>query len=159
MNALVAELEQEAASTRRLLERVPMDRLDWAPHAKSMKLGQLAMHIATIQGALADFISETPVELPDIRIPEPMSREHLLETFEDSVARTRARLVAWTDADFAETWTMTKDGAVLVSAPRGPMVRTLVFNHLYHHRGQLSVYLRELDVRIPGMYGPSADEL
>jgi uncharacterized damage-inducible protein DinB len=156
--SLIAELEREAATTRRVLERVPEDKLTWKPHWKSMSLGTLALHIARIPGGLADFLNEPVREAPNFAAPEAASRDEILSTLEKSVATARERLSSWTDEDLKTDWTLTRGGATLFVQPRGDVSRTLMFNHWYHHRGELVVYLRLLDVPVPSVYGPSADE-
>ncbi len=158
MQELLQELEQEARSTRRVLERVPEERLDWRPHEKSLTLGQLAMHVAAIPGRIAELATR---ETFDVRtqIPRPSaaSAAELLDTLDRSVAEAKARLGGMRDAELATPWRMTRDGRELMTIPRGALLRTILFNHWYHHRGQLTVYLRLLDVPLPSIYGPTAD--
>lgn len=155
---LIAELEHEAESTRRVLERAPEDGLSWAPHPRSMTLGQLALHIARLPDAIATLVSPAVAPVPDVDLAEARSREEILDTFERSVAAAARKLAAWTADDLMAEWRVVRDGETLVAAPRGAMIRSLLLNHVYHHRGQLTVYLRLLDVPVPGVYGPSADE-
>jgi uncharacterized damage-inducible protein DinB len=155
---LIAELSQEAETTRRVLERVPEDRLSWKPHPKSMSLGQLALHIAGLPGGLADLLSESEREVPTVPLPEAGSGAEILATLEESVGKAEAKLEEWTDADLAADWRMTRDGETVLTLPRIGMVRAIMLNHWYHHRGQLLVYLRLLDVPVPVVYGPTADE-
>lgn len=156
--ALTGELMQEAAATRRVLERVPDDKLSWAPDPKSMTLGTLALHVAMIPGALADFLSELDREAPTFSPPEATSRGQVLEALESSVAGARAKLAAWDDGDLMAEWKMSRGSDILIATPRIQMVRSVMLNHWYHHRGQLTVYLRLLGVPVPAIYGPSADE-
>jgi uncharacterized damage-inducible protein DinB len=155
---LIAELSQEAETTRRVLERVPEDRLSWKPHPKSMSLGQLALHIAALPGGLADLLSESEREVPTVPLPEAGSGGEILATLEESVGKAQAKLAEWTDEDLAADWRMTRDGETVLTLPRIGMVRAIMLNHWYHHRGQLLVYLRLLDVPVPVVYGPTADE-
>lgn len=155
---LIAELTQEAAATRRVLERVPEDKLSWTPHSKSMSLGQLALHVAVIPGAIAELLSELQREPPGQGYPEATSRTELLSKLDQGVALATAKLGAWEDDDLKAEWKMTRGDATLIAAPRIAMVRTVMLNHWYHHRGQLLIYLRLLDVPVPSVYGPSADE-
>ncbi len=159
MQELLQELDQEARKTRQVLERVPEGRLDWRPHDKSLTLGQLAMHVATLPGAIAAL---SAVETFDVRtqIPRPSasSTAELLETLERSVADATARLGAMRDADLALPWRMTRGGRELFAITRGALLRTILFNHWYHHRGQLTVYLRQTGAPVPAIYGDSADE-
>ena len=156
--ALLAELAREAPVTRRVLERVPEERLAWKPHPKSMSLGALALHVAIIPGGVAEFVSEPTRELPAFLAPEATSKPQILEALEQSITRATAQLGAWTEADLHAEWRMTREGATLFAQPRLDMVRSLMFNHWYHHRGELLVYLRLLDVPVPPVYGPTADE-
>lgn len=156
--AFVSELTQEAVATRRLLERVPEEKLSWRPHPKSDSLGQLALHIASVPGAIAELVRGREAEAPDVPRPEARSRAELLDRFDASVVAARSRLEAWSDAELGEQWRFTRNGRTLFELPRGGVIRTVLFNHWYHHRGQLTVYLRLLDVALPGVYGPTADE-
>lgn len=155
---LIAELAQEAATTRRVLERVPEDRLSWAPHPKSLTLGQLALHVAGIPGALGDMLSEPVRDVSGIPRPEAASRAELLAALDASIDRATHALSGWTTDDLVADWTMKVGGVPVLTVPRIDMVRSVMFNHVYHHRGQLTVYLRLLDVPVPSVYGDSADE-
>lgn len=155
---LTAELRREAESTRKVLERVPERSLSWKPHDKSMSLGQLALHMAWLPGALAELLDAPSRELPDVPLPEAASVNEILAAFETHAAVAESKLRSWGEAGLAETFTLTVEGAPVMEASRYEMARTLLFNHWYHHRGQLTVYLRLLDVPVPGVYGPSADE-
>lgn len=157
-DALVAELTEEAAATRRVLERVPEDKLSWAPHPKSMSLGVLALHVAMIPGALAELLSEPTREMPTVPRPEATSRAEILSALEESVAAASARLSAWGEEDLMAEWRLTHGGETILARPRVAVVRAVMLNHWYHHRGQVLVYLRLLDVPVPAVYGPSADE-
>jgi uncharacterized damage-inducible protein DinB len=161
VDAFLQELAQEAATTRRVLERVPSDKLDWQPHAKSMTLGQLALHVATTPGQIATMIAGASMELPPDfppKPPTPASTEELLAAFESDLAQAQEVLKGWEDAHAAADWAITKDGNPVMAMPRAGWIRVIGLNHWYHHRGQLSVYLRLLDVPLPSIYGPSADE-
>ena len=155
---LAAELQQEAATTRRVLERVPEASLSWKPHAKSMSLGQLAFHVAVLPGAIADLVSEPVREVFVVQIPEPASVGDILSTFDQSVASATAKLSAWQDNELNASWRLTRNGETLLERPRAGVLRAIMLNHWYHHRGQLTVYLRLLDVPLPPVYGPTADE-
>lgn len=155
---LIAELDHESIATRRVLERVPEDRLTWKPHPKSLSLGQLATHVASIPGALADLFNEPTREVAAFTHPTSSSRAEILSAFERSLETARARLTEWGEGGLDVDWTMTHDGATVMAMPRRVGVRAVMFNHLYHHRGQLQVYLRLLDVPVPIVYGNSADE-
>ena len=159
-DALLPEFDHEMGTTRRLLERVPEDRLSWQPHQKSMTLGRLATHIAEIPHWSQTIIKDSVFEMnPGSFVPRTAaSRADLLKTFDESVAAARALVAGASDAELTATWTMKAGGHEVVSAPKVAMWRSFVMNHGIHHRGQLSVYLRENNVPIPPIYGPSADE-
>jgi uncharacterized damage-inducible protein DinB len=160
---LTAELDHEATLTRRLLERTPASAARWTPHEKSMPLGQLATHVAEIPswgGAILQLtgFDVAPVDGPPYASPTFESTEALLALFDRNVAEARATLSAMSDEDYAHPWSLLAGGQALFTMPRLAVVRTWVLNHLVHHRGQLSVYLRLQDVPLPGIYGPSADD-
>ena len=155
---IIAELEQEAESTRRVLERIPEDRLSWRPHPKSMSLGQLALHIATTPGAVAQVAAMDAMERPQFDRPEPKSKREVLETLGQSVTSALEFLRGLDDTRAAQSWSMTLAGKPIFSLPRIGLVRTIMLNHWYHHRGEMQVYLRLLDVAVPPVYGPTADE-
>ena len=157
--ALIEELEQESATTRRVLERIPGDRLRWRPHPKSMTIGGLAMHIALTPAFITGWALQDSVEALD-SAPEfaPQSTDEILAAHDGSVTKAKTALTTLGDAGLAREWRMTKDGATLFGFPKAALVRAYALNHLFHHRGQLSVYLRLLDVPVPSIYGPSADE-
>ena len=158
--SLLMELEQEAKTTRTLLERVPGDRLSWKPHEKSMSLGQLAIHIARLPGGMCRVaqLSEFDVSNANAAPPVPGSTEEVLAAFDTSVADARAYIGSLTPEAAGTSWSLVLKEKKMFTVPRAAMLRTLLFNHLYHHRGQLSVYLRLLDVPVPIIYGRSADE-
>jgi uncharacterized damage-inducible protein DinB len=155
---MIAELTSESETTRRLLERVPEDRLAWKPHAKSMSLGQLALHVAQLPLGITMLVERLTVELPTVPLLQPASRRDILDALDRSVAHAIARLSAWGDEDLDARWTLTRGGIPIAGQPRGEVLRSLMLNHSYHHRGQLTVYLRLLDVPLPAVYGPTADE-
>jgi uncharacterized damage-inducible protein DinB len=155
---LLLELEQEAQATHRILERVPAERLDWTPHPKSMTLGQLAMHIANLPGAIAE-VSRNSFDVNTV-IPRPTATNtgQILQTLDNSLARARSVLETVEDADLQAPWRMMKGEEVIFAITRGELLRSVMLNHWYHHRGQLTVYLRLLNVPVPAIYGDSADE-
>jgi uncharacterized damage-inducible protein DinB len=155
---LLQELEQEAQATRKVLERVPDDRLDWKPHPKSMTLGQLAMHVANLPGAIAE-ISTRSFDVKTV-IPRPGARSsaELLAVLDQSLARAKALLGAMDDAELASPWRMVNGDQEVGTVPRGALLRSIMLNHWYHHRGQLTVYLRQTGAPVPPIYGDSADE-
>lgn len=160
--SILPEFDHETATTRTLLERVPADKADWKPHAKSMSLGQLAMHIANLPvwASIALERKEFDTSPPGggrVTSPPLESASHLLQTYDDHVSAARALLARTTDAEFMVQWTLKTGGKSMFSMPRIAVFRSFVLNHAVHHRGQLSVYLRLLDVPIPNIYGPTAD--
>jgi len=155
---LLGELEQEAQTTRRVLQRVPDDKLSWRPHPKSSSLGQLALHIAIIPSLGMHVLGPDVIEAPEMAQPEPRTAAELLPTLEESLALARQFLSDLTPERAQAMWRLVRGNRELMAAPRITMVRTLMFNHWYHHRGSLVVYLRLLDVPLPSVYGPSADE-
>lgn len=158
IDALMQELDQEAQTTRRVLERVPADKLAWKPHDKSMSLGQLALHVATCPGNIAEISQISPFEAPSF-IQEPAkSAAELVPALERSIARAKEILRTLDDADLGKVWRVTAGGKEVMAVPVGAMLRSIMLNHWYHHRGQLSVYLRQVGALVPSIYGPSADE-
>ena len=155
---LLAELEQEAQTTRRVLERVPQAHLAWKPHPKSMSLGQLALHVATVPGAVAELLVPDSMEAPQFVHPEASSAAELVPELEASVARARQHLGRLSDAAMGSTWRVMQGDRELMAMPRAAFARAIMLNHWYHHRGQLLVYLRLLNLPVPSVYGPTADE-
>jgi uncharacterized damage-inducible protein DinB len=153
-----AELTREAATTRRVLERVPESQLAWRPHEKSMSLGQLAYHIANLPRAISNLLTELEVEPPRVPLPESTPVAEMLTLLDEGVPYATAKLTSWGDEGLAAQWRMIREGKTVFDMPRASMVRSVMLNHWYHHRGQLTVYLRLLDVPLPAVYGPSADE-
>ena len=158
IDGLLQELEQEAQTTRRVLERVPEAHLSWKPHPKSMSLGQLALHVATTPGGVAEIASHSLEQIPQFNQPSAASAAELVPALEASVARARALLGGMDDAAMAATWRLMDGDREVMAMPRVGLLRAIMLNHWYHHRGQLSVYLRQLNVPVPSIYGPSADE-
>jgi uncharacterized damage-inducible protein DinB len=154
----IDELTREAETTRRVLERVPQHKLDWKPHTKSMSLGQLALHVAQTPGMVAQLITENECEVPQFTQPEAKSGAELLTALDQSVSGAKAKLEGWDDASMMAEWTLRRGSKTIMALPRVGMIRSIMLNHWYHHRGQLLVYLRLLDVPVPSVYGPSADE-
>lgn len=160
---LLPEFDQEMATTRRMLERVPLDRADWRPHPKSTPLAQLASHVATIPrfGHMALAHEEVDMNTPEgqpRRPPAFTTVPEMLAAFDEHVRRTRAALEQATDAALARTFTLKSGQTTILSLPRTATLRVLMMNHLIHHRAQLGVYLRLNEVPLPRTYGPSADE-
>jgi uncharacterized damage-inducible protein DinB len=159
IDGLLAELEQEAETTARVLERVPQAHLSWRPHPKSMSLGQLALHVATVPGNVAELGSlDTVPEPPRFVQPEAATAAELVPALKASVAKARQHLGGFDDAAMGATWRLMMDGREILAMPRAALVRAIMLNHWYHHRGQMLVYLRLLDIPVPSVYGPTADE-
>jgi uncharacterized damage-inducible protein DinB len=158
IDGLLQELEQEAQTTRRVLERVPDAHLGWKPHQKSMTLGQLAMHVATTPGGVAEIASQPSIQLPKFTQPSAANAAELVPALQESVAKAKKLLAGMDDAALAVTWRVMDGEQAVMAMPRGAVLRSIMLNHWYHHRGQLSVYLRLLGVPVPSIYGPSADE-
>jgi uncharacterized damage-inducible protein DinB len=155
---LLSELEQESQATRRVLERVPQAHLAWKPHPKSLSLGQLALHVATVPGAVAELLVPDSMEAPRFVHPEATTAAELLPALETSVMRARQHLGGLSDAAMGSTWRVMKGDRELMAMPRAAFARSIMLNHWYHHRGQLLVYLRLLNLPVPSVYGPTADE-
>jgi uncharacterized damage-inducible protein DinB len=155
---LLAELEQEAQTTRRVLQRVPEGKLSWRPHPKSSTLGQLALHIATIPSLGKYVLAPDVFESPESTQPQPQTAAELIAVLDESVASAREFLSELTPERAGAMWRLVQGGRELIATPRLAMIRTLMFNHWYHHRGSLVVYLRLLEVSLPPVYGPTADE-
>jgi uncharacterized damage-inducible protein DinB len=159
IDGMLAELEQEAETTRRVLERIPQAHLTWKPHPKSMSLGQLALHVATVPGMVAELAArDTIPEPPAFVQPEAATASELVPSLRESVARAKRLLGGFDDSRMNETWRLHDRGKEILAMPRAAVVRAIMLNHWYHHRGQLLVYLRLLDLPVPSVYGPTADE-
>jgi uncharacterized damage-inducible protein DinB len=154
------ELREEASITQRVLERVPADKLTWKPHPKSMSLGQLALHVASIPGNLAKLVQmeEFDAAQANFQPPAPGSLTEIHSTLDQSIRTAEEYLAGMTDQAAGASWRLTLRGKEIFSKPRIGVLRSILLNHWYHHRGQLSVYLRLLDVPVPVIYGRSADE-
>jgi len=155
--SLLPEFDQEMATTRKLLERVPSARGEWKPHPKSFPLGHLALLVSWMPGWITNTLRETSLDLGTAAGYSFQPTETLLAQFDTNVREARQALVASRDADFEVPWSLKHGDHVLFSSPRRTVVRQHI-SHLVHHRGQLSVYLRLLDVPVPSIYGPTADE-
>ena len=156
---LIQEFEAEANTTWRVLERVPTDKLAWSPHVKSMSLGRLAMHLATAPSAISGWPVGDHFEFGGGGpTPVPASTDDIIAAHDSGVERVKENLRTIGDAGLGAAWTASAGGKTLMTMPKAAVLRTLLMNHTYHHRGQLSVYLRLLDVPVPPIYGPSADE-
>lgn len=157
---VLAEFREEAATTRRVLERIPEEKLAWKPHAKSMSLGQLGWHIAANPGRVAKLVSGDSFDLKngDFTVPQPGRLSEILTMHAESVRDADQFLQNLTQERANAPWSLLRDGAVVFTKPRMAVIRMIMLSHWYHHRGQLSVYLRLLDIPVPIIYGRSADE-
>jgi uncharacterized damage-inducible protein DinB len=160
LEPMTKELQQETAITRRVLERVPADKLSWKPHPKSMSLGQLSLHIAMIPGILSKLsqLEEFDASTGNFDPPAPKTTEEILAALDASVQAVQQNLDGFSDSTVMGDWRLTVRGKEMFTVTRMEMLRSIMLNHWYHHRGQLSVYLRLLDVPVPVIYGRSADE-
>jgi len=157
---MLEEFRAEVATTKRVLERIPEEKLTWKPHVKSLSLGQLGWHVATIPGGTSRIAQQSSFDVAQANfVPsQPSSKAEILQAFEQSCRDAEAFLQGLTDRQAVESWRLLNKGAEVFARPRLSMMRTIMLNHWYHHRGQLSVYLRLLDVPVPIIYGRSADE-
>ncbi len=160
---LLPEFDQEMANTRKVLERIPDDRLDWQAHSKSHTIGWNANHVADIPAWLTATLTTpsfdvAPVGGEPYKIPNRRSRNEILDHFDRNVAAARTAITETKDEDMGSPWTLLGGGKPIFSMPRSVVVRTMILNHLIHHRAHLCVYLRLNDIPVPGMYGPSGDE-
>ena len=157
---ILDEIRREAAATRRMLEVLPEARLSWKPHPKSHTLGQLARHVATLPSGFAQMLAGEAVDFAtiDLKVGQPQTRAELLAALDQGVRDAEQAFGGWDAAELGRTWRALKNGVELMALPKAAVLRSLLCNHLVHHRGQLSVYLRLLDVPVPAVYGPTADE-
>jgi uncharacterized damage-inducible protein DinB len=160
---LLPEFDNEMKTTRRLLERVPEEKMGWQPHEKSMTLGRLASHLAELArfgGAVlsTDFLDFAPAGATPLKRLDSRSRQEVLDVFDANVLQSREAIAQADDAAFGQPWTLRAGDHVVFSLPRIAAIRTMLMSHTIHHRGQLAVYLRLTDTPVPSIYGPSADE-
>jgi uncharacterized damage-inducible protein DinB len=157
---MLAEFEQEARTTRKFFEQLPGDQLAWQPHPKSMSAGQLALHMAVVPGRVVQIAQQDGMPVPDFngQNPQPASTKEILDALDESIATVKRVLPTFTDEQMHGMWRMTRDGKDLLAMPRSAVLRNIMLNHWYHHRGQLGVYLRLLGAKVPSAYGPSGDE-
>jgi uncharacterized damage-inducible protein DinB len=157
---ILQEFQDEVAITRRVLARVPADKLSWRPHPKSMSLGQLAWHVATTPGGISRIVQQPSFDVSQGNFvpPLPNSLDEIHQAFEQSCRDAERFLQVLTDHQAIESWRLLNKGSEIFVKPRINVIRTIMLNHWYHHRGQLSVYLRLLNVPVPVIYGRSADE-
>jgi uncharacterized damage-inducible protein DinB len=157
---LLPEFDQEMANTRKMLEAAPEQRFDYQPHIKSWKLNRLAGHIAELPNWATYTMKVDVLELEAGQYPpfEPATSKQLLDQFDKYAREAHLAIAVATDEQLSRLWTMKWEGKTVITMPRINVVRSMVLNHLIHHRAHLGMYLRLLDVAVPGMYGPSADE-
>ncbi len=161
--SILPEFDQEMASTRKMLERVPDDKLDWKAHPKSNTIGWVSAHLAEIPGWVEgtltkDFWDINPPDGEPYRTPKAESRQQILEVFDTNVAAAHKAIAAASDVEFMKEWSLLSGGQTYFTMPRIAVIRSFVLNHTIHHRAYLGSYLRLNDIPIPGMYGPSGDE-
>ena len=161
--AVLPEFDQEMANTRRVLERVPDQHKDWTPHPKSFPLGGLAIHLCNLPSWTTVTLKQTEIDMnppggPAFTPPVYTNRAEALKMFDSNVKVAREAITSSSDADFMINWALKNEGKTLFSLPRVVVLRSFVLNHMIHHRGQLTVYLRLKDVPLPAIYGPSADD-
>ncbi|MGH9398695.1 MAG: DinB family protein [Terriglobia bacterium] len=159
-DALLPEFDQEMSNTRKTLERIPEDKLAWKPHEKSMPLGRLAGHVAELPGFATTIIETDSLNLSEREYKPliPTSRQQVLDAFDKKIAEARAAIAGASDDRMMKPWSLEYQGKTLFTMPRAAVVRSMMLNHIIHHRAQLGVYLRLNDVPVPAIYGPSADE-
>jgi uncharacterized damage-inducible protein DinB len=159
--SLLAEFERELATTRRFLERLPADRLNWQPHEKSMTAGELALHIAGVPGTVLRLTMPDEMNLPDFNAPrpKPASLAEVLDVLTGSADYVKKTLPTVDDGRMHDTFKVVHNGRTFSAMPRAEFLRAILLNHWYQHRGQLGVYLRLLGAAVPSSYGPSADEM
>ena len=160
LEPMINEFRQEGATTRRVLERVPGDKLTWKPHPKSLCLGSLALHIASVPAGITKIAQLDGFDVSQTNFAFPCAKDtaEILSTFDASQRTAEQYLSQLSDSDALASWRMSSQEKEIFTVPRAALLRMIMMNHLYHHRGQLSVYLRMLDVPIPSIYGPSADD-
>jgi uncharacterized damage-inducible protein DinB len=160
---ILPEFDNEMASTRKVLERVPEDKLGWQPHAKSHTIGWNANHLAELPGWAPEVLKTSSLDIAPpgeepYRSPTLTTRREILDLFDRNVAEARAAIAAAKDEAIAQPWSLLKGGETIFTLPRATFIRSFILNHIIHHRAILCVYLRLNDVPVPGMYGPSGDE-
>jgi uncharacterized damage-inducible protein DinB len=160
VDALLPEFDHEMTTTRKALERVPEDRFEWKPHARSFSLGALATHLANIPTWGTETLTKSEIDLPAVQQPANVlpSKTELIAAFDRNVAAARAAMTGKTDAELLAIWSLKRGGKTLFSMPKTAVLRSFVLSHIIHHRAQLGVYLRLLEVPVPATYGPTADE-
>jgi uncharacterized damage-inducible protein DinB len=158
---IIKEIQHEGSQTKRILERIPIGNFNWKPHEKSREIGQLAIHVAQIPAWTSRILSATDFDMLTFKreIPEIKSDNDLIKISEENIQKAVDDLQRAGDEDMMVMWSFKRGEQVIFSLPRAAAIRNMSMNHLIHHRGQLSVYLRLLNIPVPGMYGASADEM
>lgn len=158
---MIKEMQHEASQTKRMLERIPVDQFNWKPHEKSRAIGQLAIHVAQIPAWASRILTSTDFDIMTFRreVPEVKTADDLISISESNVQKAIEDLQNASDEQMFAPWTFRRGDHIILSLPRVAAIRSMAINHLVHHRGQLSVYLRLLNIPVPGMYGASADEM
>lgn len=161
INNLITEIEHESSNTQKMLARVPADKFDWRPHEKSMTLKHLATHVARLAEWPGFIIKTQFLDFADNNLERPVvqSTEDLLSLLQNGTNESIEALKNATEEDLEDNWILRNGEHIIIDMPRAAVIRNMAMNHIYHHRAQLGVYLRLLDVPVPGMYGPSADDL
>lgn len=157
---LLPEIKQEAESTKKVLQAIPTDKFDYTPHEKSMKLKDLALHIADLSGWISTIISTDYLDFAEggVTRPEIKTTDDIVKYFEENTQKSLESLKTASDQDLAKNWVLRNGDYVILDLPKSAVIRSMAMNHVYHHRAQIGMYLRLLNVPIPGMYGPSADD-
>jgi uncharacterized damage-inducible protein DinB len=158
IDGMLQEFEFEAKTTRRVLERIPDEHLTWQPHETARTLGELALHVATVPGAIAGLASQSESQVPQFVAPKPTSAAELVTALDSSIEKAKSLLAGMDDTTLMSSWRMMQGDREIFALPRLMLLRSVMLNHWYHHRGQLTVYLRQLGIPIPSIYGPSRDE-
>lgn len=158
--SFIGELKHEAGNTRKLLEKVPLDNASWLPHEKSMTIGRLATHIAELPVWTSRILSTDEFDFAAHTFKSHVAKDQqeLMQIFEENLNAAVESLGQAKDEDFSKTWTLKRGDNIVAQIPKKIAIRNITLNHIVHHRGQLTVYLRLLNVPVPGLYGPSADE-
>ena len=158
-DSFIQEIDMETPATRRVLDRLPEDQFSWRPHPTSWSLGELGLHVAQIPGMISQLVTPDVLDNPpQFQQRSASSKAELLDALTASVNDAKAYLDSLTDEQLMATWTMNAGGKPIMAMPRAAMVRAIMLNHWYHHRGQLQVYLRMLGIPVPSVYGPTGDE-
>jgi uncharacterized damage-inducible protein DinB len=160
-HGIIREIEHEGAQTKKILKRVPVDNFNWKPHEKSREVGLLAIHVAQLPAWTSRALASAEFDMATMKreIPEIKTADDLVKISEANIQKAVEDLQKASDEDMMAMWTFKRGDHVIFTLPRAAVIRSMAMNHLIHHRGQLSVYLRLLNIPVPGMYGPSADEI